>query len=127
MDNNIKVFTDIHAWQQAHKLALCIYKVTKVFPREELFGLTHQLRRAAISVGSNIAEGFGRRSYKEKLQFYYISKGSINEIKSQLFISRDIHYLAELDFNEAMEQAEISDKVLQGFIAGARRGKMKDE
>lgn len=70
--NTIKSFTDLYAWQHSHKLVLSIYNFTKYFPKEELFGLTNQLRRCAVSITSNIAEGFGRASKKEKKQFYCI-------------------------------------------------------
>ena len=70
----IKSFTDLNAWKKSHILAISIYKLTKKFPKEELFGLTSQVRRAAISVTSNIAEGFGRQTYKEKYNFIIFPK-----------------------------------------------------
>ena len=77
MNGKIKDFKDLNSWQEAHKLVIMIYEKTKIFPREEMFGLTNQMRRAAISVTSNIAEGFGRQGYKEKIQFYYLAQGSL--------------------------------------------------
>ena len=74
----IKEFTDLIVWQKGHKLVLTVYLVTKKFPREELFGLSSQMRRAGVSITSNIAEGFGRKGFKEKIQFYYLAKGSLN-------------------------------------------------
>jgi four helix bundle protein len=68
--NKIRFFIDLYAWKEAHKLVLLIYNITKEFPKEELFGLSNQIRRAVVSVTSNIAEGFSRNSYKEKSQFY---------------------------------------------------------
>ena len=73
MSEKIRNFTDLNAWKESHKLVLEIYRITKNFPREEIFGLTSQMRRAAVSVTSNIAEGFGRYSGKEQVQFFYIS------------------------------------------------------
>jgi four helix bundle protein len=84
-DKKIKEFTDLIAWQEAHKLVLQIYELTKEFPKDELFGLTSQIRRSAISITSNIAEGFGRQKYGEKIQFYYIAQGSITELKKPNF------------------------------------------
>ena len=76
----IKSFTDLIAWQEAHKLALIVYKTTKKFPENEKFGLVSQMRRSAVSITSNIAEGFSRVSKKEKLQFYAIARGSLTEL-----------------------------------------------
>ena len=77
-------------WREAHKLVLLIYKTTKGFPKKELFGLTSQLRRAAVSITSNIAEGFSRQGYKEKLQFYYMALGSLTESQNQLLIAKQL-------------------------------------
>jgi four helix bundle protein len=109
-------FTDLRAWQEAHELVLYVYKITRNFPKEESFGLTNQMRRAAVSITSNIAEGFGRQSLKEKIQFYHLSKGSLNELRSQFFIARDVGYLEIPAFTVATEKIEISDKILQGLI-----------
>src|SRR3990167_241538 len=80
----IQVFTDLNVWREAHKLVLEIYKLTQKFPEGEKFGLTIQLRRAAISITSNIAEGFSRKTDKEKIQFYRMSLGSLMEVQNQL-------------------------------------------
>ncbi|MDP3958015.1 MAG: four helix bundle protein, partial [bacterium] len=79
----ITSFTDLIAWQEANRFAVFIYSLSKGFPKEEKFSLTDQLRRAAVSVSSNIAEGFARNSRKDKLQFYTIAKGSLFEVHSQ--------------------------------------------
>ena len=113
----IRKFTDLYAWQESHKLVLCVYEITNSFPKEELFCLTNQMRRAAISITSNIAEGFGRRGEKEKVQFYHLAKGSLNELRSQLFIARDVGYLQTDAFANATEKAEAADKTLQGLIS----------
>lgn len=80
-NKKIKSFTDLKAWKEGHKLVLLIYQITKDFPENEIYLLTSQIRRAASSITANIAEGFGRKSYKEKIQFYYKSQGSLNELK----------------------------------------------
>ncbi len=115
-DNKIKTFTDLKTWQETHKLVLIIYKITKDFPKEELFGLVSQIRRAAVSITSNIAEGFSRQSYKEKLQFYYIAISSLTELQNQLLIARDVGYLKKDDFDQIVEQIITAHKLLNGFI-----------
>ncbi len=116
----IQSFTDLIVWQEGHILVLRVYKITKQFPREEQFGLTNQLRRAAVSITSNIAEGFSRNSYKEKLQFYAVSLGSITEIQSQLLIARDLQYITKEIFSEIFEQAIKVNKITNGLIKKTR-------
>ncbi|MBI5733396.1 MAG: four helix bundle protein [Candidatus Kerfeldbacteria bacterium] len=89
----IKTFTDLLAWQEGHKLVLMIYKITTDFPKTELFALVDQLRRAAVSITSNIAEGFSHQGYSEKIHFYSIAQGSVTEVQNQLLIARDIGYI----------------------------------
>ena len=86
-------FTDLEVWKKAHALVLEIYGVTKDFPREELFGLRSQMRRAAVSIPANIAEGYCRRSRPDYLRFLSISQGSIGEIDTLLSLARDLSYL----------------------------------
>ncbi|KKU81351.1 MAG: S23 ribosomal protein [Parcubacteria group bacterium GW2011_GWA1_47_8] len=112
----IKAFTDLIVWQESHKLVLVIYNITKTFPKEELFGLTSQMRRAAVSVTSNIAEGFTRKSKREKLQFYFIAKGSLTELQSQLLVARDILYITKDDFSGVYDQASTAERILSAFI-----------
>lgn len=116
----IREFTDLKVWQEAHKLIILIYKETKNFPREEIFSLTNQMRRASISISSNIAEGFGRQSYKEKIQFYYLAHGSLVELKNQLFIARDISYMTMLIFDNLTKQVAQVQKLLQGLISKSK-------
>lgn len=116
-DEGIKDFTDLIVWKEGHKLVLMIYGVTNNFPENEKFGLVSQMRRCAVSVTSNIAEGFGRKGYKEKLQFYYISSGSITELKNQLLIARDVGYLADESFGDILRQANSAHKLLNLFIS----------
>ena len=93
-----------------------IYKITKQLPKEEQFGLTNQLRRAAVSITSNIAEGFSRQSYKEKAKFYSISLGSLTEVQSQLFVAKDVDYITEEKFKIIAEQTTLVNKLLNGLI-----------
>ena len=112
----IRNFTDLEAWKDAHKLTLLIYKVTKNFPKEEIFGLVSQIRRAVISVESNIAEGFARFHYKDRLNFYFQSRGSISEVESQSITSKDLGYMKESEFKEIFDQAEKVGRILSGLI-----------
>lgn len=112
----IKSFTDLDVWKEGHLLVVMIYKITKYFPKEEQFGLTNQIRRAVVSVTSNIAEGFSRRSYKEKVQFYSIALGSVTEVQNQLLISKDIGYIITQQFDTHADQTIIVNKLLNGII-----------
>jgi four helix bundle protein len=95
---------------------LVIYKTTKKFPKEELFCLVPQMRRAVLSITSNIAEGFGRQGYKEKIQFYYLAQGSLTELKNQILVAKDVGYLDKDDLKDLVEQANKSHQLLQGLI-----------
>lgn len=115
-DNKIRSFTDLKVWQEGHSLVLLIYKNTKKFPKEEIYSLVNQMRRAAVSITSNIAEGFGRQGYKEKIQFYYLAQGSLIELKNQILIAGDIGYLDKSDFDIMAEKANDVHRLLQGLI-----------
>ncbi len=112
----IKSFTDLTTWKECHKLVLLIYKATEKFPKEEVFGLTSQMRRCAVSTTSNIAEGFSRQSYKEKTQFYSISRGSLTELQNQLLISKDINIINKKEFQKIAEYSVNCLKLLNGLI-----------
>jgi len=116
----IRSFTDLHAWQEAHALVVAIYTLTKLFPKEELFGLTSQVRRAAISVPSNIAEGFSRGSYKERHQFYSIARGSLTEVQSQLLIARDVHYINRDMCEKLFLQTETVSRIINGLMKSTK-------
>ncbi len=115
-NGKIDSFTDLNVWKEGHKLVLMIYKVTQTFPTRETYSIVDQMRRAAASITANIAEGFGRQSYKEKVQFYYLSKGSLSELKNFMLIAKDVEYLSVKQFENLTEQATLTDKLLQGFI-----------
>ena len=119
-NGKIETFTDLNAWKEAHILVLSIYKTTRIFPREETYSLTDQMRRAAVSIVSNIAEGFSRESYKEKVQFYAISRGSNTELQSQLLIAKDLGYMPILEFTQLNQQAIIVHKLITGLIKASK-------
>lgn len=112
----IRDFTDLEAWRKAHELALMIYKTTEKFPRSEVFGLVSQIQRAAVSITSNIAEGFGRQTLREKVQFYYQAHGSLTEVKNQLILSRDLDYISSDEFDKIMSALVVAHKLLQGLL-----------
>lgn len=117
----IRTFENLVAWQEAHKLTLLVYRVTEKFPSSEKFNLTSQLRRAAVSNESCIAEGFCRYHYKERLQFYYDARGSIGEIQSQMLDARDLHFISKEDFQIVLGQAEHTGVILGGLIRETER------
>ena len=116
----ISSFKDLIAWKEGHKLAVTIYEITKAFPKEEIFGLTNQIRRAAVSVTSNIAEGFSRNSSKEKIQFYSIALGSLSEVQSQILIAKDIGYLAGERYDSISQLTITVSKLLNGLARSAQ-------
>lgn len=120
MDTTIHSFKDLRAWQEGHALVLEVYRISRMFPKEELFGLTSQLRRAAVSVTSNIAEGFNRSSNKEKVQFYSMAIGSLAEVQNQLEIAQDIGYVDTTTFSAASARALTVHKLLNGLIKSTR-------
>lgn len=114
--DSIKSFTQLNAWKEGHKLVIEVYGITKKFPRDELFGLCAQIKRSAASVTSNIAEGFSRPSYKEKVKFYCISLGSLTEVQDQLLIARDVGYIDEKNFIELAQLSVTVHKITNGLI-----------
>lgn len=124
MNNNegkIKNFTDLNTWKEAHKLILEIYKLTEKFPKEERYSLIDQMRRASISITSNIAEGFSRNSYNEKIHFYGIAQGSTTELQNQIILSKDLLYLSVDNFEVLFNQSIVVHKLINGIIKGARK------
>lgn len=116
----IKSFTDLIAWREGHKLVLEVYRLTKLFPGEEKFGLIDQMRRCVISITSNIAEGFSRHSKKEKAQFLYMALGSLTELQNQLLIARDLGYITDIVFKELAEKSVLVSKLVNGLIKSLR-------
>ncbi len=119
VEGKLKTHKDLDAWKKAINLVEDVYKVTKKFPRDELYGLVNQLRRAAVSVPSNIAEGAGRGSQREFIQFLHIALGSVSEVETQLIIAKRLGYLDNLDSIE--EQIQTVRKLILGLIRYLRR------
>jgi four helix bundle protein len=120
MDNTHKTFTKLDAWSKAHQLILKVYGLVDKFPDKEKFVLSSQILRAAISITSNIAEGYGRNSYKEKVQFYYISRGSLIEMQNQLLLAKDLKYIKTDDFQVLAEQSVEVLKLINGLIRSSK-------
>jgi len=118
--DKITSFTKLDAWKEGHTLVIFIYTYTKTFPKEEMFGLTSQMRRCVVSITSNIAEGFSRNSWKEKLQFYAMALGSVTELQNQLLIARDVGYIAQKNFSQLANQSIVVSKILNGLIKTSR-------
>lgn len=98
-------FSDLIAWKQGHELSLQIYQTTDSFPSAEKFGLVSQMRRSVVSVTSNFAEGFGRRGILDKIRFYDIAIGSLYELQSQLYLSKDLHFVDDLKFRQLFQSS----------------------
>jgi four helix bundle protein len=113
-------FKQMTTWQKAFDLTILIYEITKPFPNNELFGITNQLRRASVSISSNIAEGFGKRSYKDKLNFYYISLGSLNEVINLVEISFTLNYIDKQIYDQTSEDIVNLHKLINGLIVKTR-------
>jgi four helix bundle protein len=111
----IKSFTDLETWKEGHRLVLAVYKETQKFPKEEMFGLTSQMRRSVVSITSNVAEGFSRNTSKDKYQFYSMAHGSLTELQNQLIIARDIKYLERINFDRIAQQTITVAKLLYGL------------
>ena len=112
----IKSFEELPVWKDARKFANKIYNLTKKFPKEENYGLTSQITRATVSIGSNIAEGFDRYSKKDFIKFLIIARGSISEIQNDLYIALDLKYINQNDFQETYALAKELGKQINGFI-----------
>jgi four helix bundle protein len=110
-------FKDLRVWVKAHELTLNVYEKTRVFPKEELYGLTSQMRRAAASVGANIAEGCGRRSDGEMRRFLQIARGSANELEYHFLLAKDLHLLQAAEFADLEARVLEIQRMLASFAA----------
>jgi four helix bundle protein len=109
-------FKGLRVWEKAYALTLSVYQKTRTFPKEEMYGLTSQLRRAASSVGANIAQGCGRRSDPEMRRFLQIARGSANEVEYYLLLARDLQFLAADDFKELEAMVLEVQRMLASFV-----------
>ena len=116
MSEKLKSYKELKVWQRSYQLCLEIYKITKGFPDEEKYGLTSQLRRAAVSVPSNISEGYGRKTTPEYIQFLYIAYGSVCEIETQILLSGDLGYISNGRLEMLKEGIREVERMLKASI-----------
>lgn len=117
----MKDFKDLKVWSKSHELALAIYRITAKFPKEELYGLTSQVRRAAVSIAANIAEGCGRRSDGELSRFLQISRGSASELEYHLLLARDLGFLSMPDSRELQARIVEVQRMLTSLTVTVRK------
>jgi four helix bundle protein len=122
MANSVKSFHDLIVWQKAMELVTEVYKVSQKFPKEEIFGLTSQIRRAAVSIPSNIAEGRGKSSKGEFQQFLYHARGSLAEVETQLLIAINLGIIKE-EIGPSMQLISTVGKLLHGLLSAVRKTK----
>ena len=111
-------FQNIYAWQKAHDFTLQVYRITKSYPEEEKFGLISQFRRAAVSIGANIAEGYKKLSKADKLRFLNIAEGSMAECMNYILLSKDLGYIDEQTFSELCVSIDNAGKLLTAYCNG---------
>ncbi len=116
-----KTFKDLLVWKKSIDLVTSIYRLTSTFPKIEVLGIVTQLRRASVSIPSNIAEGYGRRSRPDFVRFCQIAMGSLFEVQTQLIISRNLGYLNDVDFEEILESAKEIERMISSFVETLKR------
>jgi len=111
-------FEHLYAWQKAHEFTILVYRATKTFPNDEIFGLTSQFRRAAISIEANIAEGYKKLSKADKLRFLNISEGSLAECRNYIILAKDLGYVTLPQYSELYNSIEETSKLLTAYCKG---------
>ena len=110
-----KTFEDLYVWQKAHLFVLSVYRLTDSFPKHEVFGLSSQFRRAAVSIAANIAEGFRKRNKTDKARFFNIAQGSVEECRYYLILAKDLKYCDEPESNSLLQEVS---KLLDAYYRG---------
>jgi four helix bundle protein len=116
----IRKFTDLKAWQEARVLVKDTYQACSTYPDSEKFGLVSQMKRASVSIASNIAEGFKRETMKDKMHFYVMAHGSLTELQNQFIISNDLGFFTGRPYDEVMTLSEHVDRILTGLIRATK-------
>jgi four helix bundle protein len=114
-------FKDIIAWQKAHQFVLMTYQATKTFPDFERFGLCSQFQRAAVSIAANIAEGYKKTGTNDKLRFFNISQGSLEECRYYTLLSKDLSYINEIKYNQLTENLEETSRLLNAYCKAIQK------
>ena len=117
----LKNYRDLIVWQKSYQLCIDIYRITKDFAKEERFGLTSQIRRAAVSVPSNIAEGYGRRTTPDYIRALYVAYGSHCELETQMLLSGDLGYIKVADMKKLQEEIGEVERMLKALIKSLER------
>ena len=121
-------FQRVFAWQKAHEFVLRVYHITKHFPQDELFGLTSQFRRAAVSIEANIAEGYRKLSKADKLRFLNIAQGSLEECRDYILLSYDLQYITKEEFDDLCTTSEYASRMINSYCDGIlKNNAMKDD
>ena len=113
---SLKSFQQLDVWQESRKLYFLIFKATMKFPKEEVYSSTSQMHRAAMSVSSNIAEGFGRSTCADKIHYYVMARGSLTELQNQIILTKDVSLLSDEDASVLFVQSELTHKLIVGLI-----------
>jgi four helix bundle protein len=117
----IRGFEDLEVWRMAKELVLQVYGITKNFPKDEIFGITSQIKRAALSVPANIAEGFGRYHYLDKAKFYLNARGSLFELKSHILIASDLRFMDEIIAAQLINDIDQIGIKVNNLVAATRK------
>jgi four helix bundle protein len=113
-----QTFQDLMVWQKAHQFVLAVYRLSQSFPTHEIYGLTSQIRRASVSIPANIAEGFKKKTPKEKVRFFNIAQGSLEEVRYYLILTRDLNYG---DTEKLAHDLDEIGRMLEGYMKSIRR------
>ena len=116
----IKKFTDLKAWQESRGLVKETYQACAKFPAPEQYGLVSQMKRASVSIASNIAEGFRRDTMKDKLHFYIMAHGSLTELQNQMILAHDLTFLTKDDYDGLIQSSDKADALLNGLIRATK-------
>ena len=114
--SDIKTYKDLLIWQKGILIVKAVYKSLECFPKEEIYGLQSQIKRSAVSIPSNIAEGWGRESTQSYIQFLRVSRGSLFELETQIIIAKELNFISEVRFNEIISIITEESKMLNAFI-----------